>query len=112
MRRLITVPGLLLAMVLFGGQALAAPEWCDSGSPPPNDWRLRPTGGQSLLSPTWWLRSTTSGTLDLRAGINTLEGGVATGMLTALVHARPYSELPHRDSESPRADSEHSHADD
>lgn len=93
MRRLVFVPALVLTMAILGGQAAAGPEWCDSGSPPPNDFRFRPTGLGSFTSSLSWLRSTTSGTLDLAAGVNTLEGGVAKGMRTALEHARPYAEL-------------------
>ncbi len=77
----------ILTLPASGSAALAGPEWCDDGSPPPNDWRFRPTGAPSAGSSTSWLRSTTSGTLDLAAGFNTLEGGVARGMRTALEHA-------------------------
>lgn len=94
MKRLITVPALLFTMVLLGGQALAAPEWCDSGSPPPNDWRLRPTGPASFTSGTSWLHSTTAGVLVIPAGTSTLTGGVAHGMAQALANARPYDTLP------------------
>lgn len=78
------VAALTLAL---GGAAAAGPEWCDDGSPPPNDWRFRKTGGPSETSAMSWLRSTTSGVLVLSAGINTLEGGVAEGMRKALLHA-------------------------
>ncbi|HEV2251226.1 MAG TPA: hypothetical protein VGT60_12045 [Candidatus Limnocylindria bacterium] len=74
-------------LVLAPGVALAGPEWCDDGSPPPNDFRFRMTGAGSVVSSTSWLRSTTGGTIDLKAGINTLVGGVAYGMATAIVHA-------------------------
>lgn len=77
----------ILALPMSGGIALAGPEWCDDGSPPPNDWRFRMTGAPSSGSSTAWLNSTTGGTLDLSAGINTLEGGVAKGMLAALERA-------------------------
>lgn len=80
--------GLLFAL---GGAASADVEWCDTGSPPPNDFRFRMTGSPSSTSSLAWLTSTTSGTLDLASGVNTLEGGVATGMWTALRHA-PSSE--------------------
>ncbi len=93
MRRAIFVPTLLAMMVLLGGRAVAGPEWCDAGSPPPNDFRLRPTGTGSATSSLSWLKSTTGGTLDLAAGVNTLQGGVATGMNTALGHAPSYSDL-------------------
>lgn len=88
------IPTFLFAMVLLGGQALAAPEWCDAGSPPPNDFGARPTGPGSATSTMGWLNSTTSGVIDLSLDINTLEGGVAHGMAQALAHARPYETLP------------------
>jgi hypothetical protein len=98
MRRLVAVPAVLAFTLLLGGTALADPEWCDDGSPPPNDWRLRPTGAGSFTSGTSWLHSTTGGTFDpsagLPAGLGTLTGGVAHGMRTALDHARPYDTLP------------------
>lgn len=89
---------LLVAMTLVatGGAASADPEWCDIGSPPPNDFRLRPTGPGSFDSSLGWLRSTTGGTLDLAAGVNTLEGGVAHGMRQALAQARSWWSLPQR----------------
>jgi hypothetical protein len=46
--------GLLAAAALWlgvAGPAGADTEWCDSGSPPPNDFRLQPTGGGSVWSP-------------------------------------------------------------
>ena len=82
--------GLFLALALlalFPSVALAGPEWCDDGSPPPNDFRFRPTGAPSAGSSTSWLRSTTGGTINLPAGVNTLVGGVAHGMTTAIQHA-------------------------
>jgi hypothetical protein len=94
MRRLLAFPAFLFAMVLFGGQALAAPEWCDAGSPPSNDFGFRPTGVGSATSTMGWLNSTTSGVIDLSLGINTLQGGVATGMAQALANAQPYDTLP------------------
>ena len=78
--------------------ATAAPagaeaEWCDTGSPPPNDFRLRPTGTGSRTSPPMWLRSTTNGATLLAtfmatgaidvSQVATLQGGVATGMAHA-----------------------------
>lgn len=80
-------------MVLLGGQALAGPEWCDAGSPPPNDFRLRPTGSGSTTSATDWLNSTTGGELDLSLGVNTLEGGVALGLNKAAQTAPAYDSL-------------------
>ena len=94
MRRLLAIPAFLFAMVLLGGQALAGPEWCDAGSPPSNDFGLRPTGTGSVTSTLGWLNSTTSGTIDLSLGINTLAGGVAQGMVQASESARPYDTLP------------------
>lgn len=94
MRWLVIVPAVLLALAMLGGQALAAPEWCDSGSPPSNDFGLRPTGAGSAGSTLGWLNSTTSGVIDVAAGINTLQGGVATGMAQALANARPWDTLP------------------
>lgn len=85
-----TVVALMLAL---GGTAAAGPEWCDDGSPPPNDWRFRKTGAPSDTSAMSWLRSTTSGVLVLSAGINTLEGGVAKGMRQALLHAPSQEEI-------------------
>jgi hypothetical protein len=94
MRRLGLLAFTILALNMLGGEALAGPEWCDDGSPPPNDFRLRPTGVPSAGSSTAWLGSTTGGVLILSLGINTLTGGVAHGMTTALEHARPYATLP------------------
>jgi hypothetical protein len=81
-------------MVLLGGQALAGPEWCDAGSPPANDFGLRPTGTGSVTSTLGWLNSTTGGVIDLSLGVNTLVGGVAHGMAQATANARPYDTLP------------------
>ncbi len=94
MRRLGLLAFTILAFNTLGGQALAGPEWCDDGSPPPNDFRFRPTGAPSAGSSTAWLRSTTGGVLVLRLGVNTLTGGVARGMHEALENARPYATLP------------------
>ncbi|HVR88201.1 MAG TPA: hypothetical protein VHG53_01485 [Candidatus Limnocylindria bacterium] len=77
----------LALLALFPSAALAGPEWCDDGSPPPNDFRFRPTGAPSAGSSTSWLRSTTGGTIDLAVGVNTLVGGVAHGMASAILHA-------------------------
>jgi len=74
-------------LALAPSVALAGPEWCDDGSPPPNDFRFQPTGSASAVSSTSWLKSTTSGTLDLATRTNTLTGGVAKGMLTAILNA-------------------------
>lgn len=81
-----------LAFPALGGAALAyaGPEWCDDGSPPPNDWHFRATGGPSSVSSTSWLRSTTEGELVFTAAgpdATSLRGGVAIGMRTALEHA-------------------------
>jgi len=88
LRRLVVAVGLAVMLVpAYASVALAGPEWCDDGSPPPNDFRFRPTGRRARECPTSWLRSTTSGTLELAAGVNTLSGGVAHGMATAIEHA-------------------------
>ncbi len=87
------VPAIVGMLLLGGGQALAGPEWCDEGSPPPNDFRFRPTGAQSWVSSTHWLSSTTSGELDLATGVNTLEGGVAKGLREAVEHARSWESI-------------------
>jgi hypothetical protein len=72
----------------------AEAEWCDTGSPPPNDFRLQPTGAGSATSPPAWLNSTDNGgtLLTMYAAIgqidvsqvSQLSGGVATGMSTAV----------------------------
>lgn len=95
-RPLATVAFALVIMLGSAGVASADPEWCDYGSPPPNDFRLRPTGPGSETSSLGWLASTTGGTLDLANGINTLEGGVAKGMWQALSRSRPWASLPQR----------------
>ena len=95
-----TITALLLSLAILptlGSQALADPEWCDTGSPPPNDFRFRPTGGPSAGSSTAWLGSTTSGDLYLAQGINTLAGGVAKGMRTALLHAPAWEDRGRHD---------------
>jgi hypothetical protein len=76
------------------GGAAAEAEWCDDGSPPPNDFRLQPTGTESATSEPAWLKSTDNGGPLLAAYADTgkvdvsqvsqLEGGVATGMTTAV----------------------------
>ena len=91
----------LALLMLSGGAALADPEWCDSGSPPPNDFRLRPTGQASVGSSTGWLASVSGGVLDLAAGVNTLSGGVASGMSESLTNARPYDALPYTGNRAP-----------
>ena len=105
--RLATIVAVLL-LPAFANSAAAGPEWCDSGSPPPNDFRFRPTGAPSAGSSTSWLNSTTSGELDLEAGINTLEGGVAIGMQTAIEHAgakepKPARERPDKPAKASKA---------
>jgi hypothetical protein len=77
----------IFVLNILAGAALAGPEWCDDGSPPPNDWRFRKTGAPSDVSRKEWLRSTTGGELDLEKGVNTLQGGVAVGMWSAVAHA-------------------------
>lgn len=95
MRRVI-VTGILATVLLqlLASVALAGPEWCDTGSPPPNDFRFRPTGSGSAGSSTSWLNSTTGGTLDLATGTNTLQGGVAQGMQQAIAHVGPKVPAP------------------
>jgi hypothetical protein len=89
--------GLILGAALwFGaaGVAGAEAEWCDTGSPPPNDFRLQPTGVQSATSSPAWLRSTdnggalletyaVTGSIDV-SQVSQLQGGVASGMTTAV----------------------------
>ena len=81
--------GLLLT---FAAPAAAENEWCDDGSPPPNDFRVQATGAPSVTSSFNWLRSIdgggtiydawmASGTdLGLLQGT---QGGVANGMANA-----------------------------
>ena len=76
------------------GRATAEAEWCDNGSPPPNDFRLQPTGTGSATSEPAWLKSTDNGGPLLAAypatgqvdvsQVGQLQGGVATGMSTAV----------------------------
>lgn len=86
-RTILTTLAVALLMPIAGGAASADVEWCDSGSPPPNDFRFRMTGAPSSTSSMSWLNSTTGGELDLAAGTNTLKGGVAKGMWTAIANA-------------------------
>jgi hypothetical protein len=93
----IRVAGLILAAALWlavAGAAGAEAEWCDTGSPPPNDFRLQPTGTGSASSPPAWLKSTdnggallatyaSTGQIDV-SQVSQLQGGVATGMNTAV----------------------------
>lgn len=95
MKTRVVLKAMLIASLVFpalGGAALAyaGPEWCDDGSPPPNDWHFRATGGPSSVSSTSWLRSTTEGTLVFTGDgpdTSSLRGGVAKGMREALEHA-------------------------
>lgn len=79
----------VLSLQLLGGIALAGPEWCDDGSPPPNDFRFRMTGGPSSVSRTDWLRSTdwSFGTTWSLKDVTDLDGGVAKGLREAIAHA-------------------------
>ncbi len=89
MRRVLVSSVLVIvALQLLGTVALAGPEFCDDGSPPPNDFRFRPTGTGSAGSSTAWVKSTTSGSLTFSPYSNTLVGGVAHGMEEAIHHAR------------------------
>ena len=105
MKTRVFLKAMLIASLVFpalGGGALAyaGPEWCDDGSPPPNDWHFRPTGGRSEGSSTSWLRSTTEGTLVLTddgPDATSLRGGVAKGMRTALEHAGSKEPRDHQD---------------
>ena len=88
MRRIASAVVIALALLALAPEpALAGPEWCDDGSPPPNDFRFRMTGAPSAGSSTSWLSSTTAGTISLSTGVNTLIGGVAYGMAQAIAHA-------------------------
>ena len=88
MRRVASAVVIALAMLALAPEpAAAGPEWCDDGSPPPNDFRFRMTGAPSAGSSTSWLNSTTGGTISLATGLNTLVGGVAHGMTQAIAHA-------------------------
>ncbi|MDE3113727.1 MAG: hypothetical protein KGN00_09315 [Chloroflexota bacterium] len=78
----------IASVPLFASVALAGPDWCDDGSPPPNDFGLQGTGGHSLTSPTSWLKSTSwSGPGYDRSIAWTLTGGASKGMETAWEHA-------------------------
>ena len=106
MKTRVVLKAMLIASLVFpalGGAALAyaGPEWCDDGSPPPNDWHFRATGGHSEDSSTSWLRSTTEGTLvftDDGPDATSLRGGVARGMREALEHAGSKEPRAHDDS--------------
>ncbi len=86
-RALVTSLLAFVALQLLAGPALAFPEWCDDGSPPPNDFRFRQTDSHSDVSRPAWLASTTSGELTFTPYATTLAGGVARGMREALEHA-------------------------
>lgn len=83
----------ILSLQLLGGVALAFPEWCDDGSPPPNDFGFRKTGSPSSVSKTDWLRSTdwtfTTTWSPRYAKDGDVHGGVAKGMREAIEHAPP-----------------------
>ena len=88
MRRVVSAVVIAFALIVLAPEpAAAGPEWCDDGSPPPNDFRFRMTGAPSAGSSTSWLGSTTGGTISLPTGVNTLVGGVAHGMAQAIAHA-------------------------
>ena len=101
--------GLLLGAALWlggVGGAAAEMEWCDTGSPPPNDFRLQQTASNSAVSPPSWLQSTENGgalqaaytaTGQIDVGqVTTLEGGVATGMGTAVTSTTTAPAPPER----------------
>lgn len=96
MRIPMTIAAAVISLNVLGAAAAAGPEWCDDGSPPPNDWVFRKTGAPSDTSAMSWLNSTTAGTLDLTAGINTLAGGVADGMRRAMLRAPSQDEIEER----------------
>ncbi len=87
-RALVTSVLAIAALQLLATTALAGPDWCDDGSPPPNDWGFQGTGGRSLTSPTSWLKSTSwsGGTYQL-SDTTWLSGGTARGMKDAGDHA-------------------------
>jgi hypothetical protein len=72
--------------------------WCDAGSPPPNDFRLQPTGtgtGNATSEPLRLLSTSdgdallttylATGQVDVSQG-GRLQGGVATGMTGAVTY--------------------------
>jgi hypothetical protein len=87
-RAIVTSVLAVAALQILATAALADSEWCDDGSPPPNDFRFRTTGTGSAGSSTAWLVSTSGGTLSFSPSyVNTLTGGVAHGMAEAIEHA-------------------------
>ena len=91
MRRAIAISILAAASLqLLAGPALAGPEWCDDGSPPPNDFGFRPTGSGSIVSSTAWVKSTSwlGTTFDRNNDLSSLSGGVVIGMHEAIDHAK------------------------
>ena len=95
-RALMTSVLAVVALQLLATTAFAGLEWCDDGSPPPNDFRFRPTGSGSAGSSTAWLASTSGGTLSFSPYVNTLTGGVAHGMAEAIAQARVNERVPAR----------------
>lgn len=96
---------LALAFLVIGAvPVLAESEWCDTGSPPPNDFCLRPTGVPSASAPPEWLHSTSGGSAVLagyqatgsidRSQLATLQGGVANGMAHATANAPSRTSTP------------------
>ena len=90
MKRALSAFGLAFTLLL-PATAWAESEW-DGGSPPPLDFALQTTAAPSTTAPYPWLRSTDSPELEQTwnaSGVNTaqltgVDGGVATGMTTAL----------------------------
>ena len=92
---------LLLAGALWLGDtggAGAEAGWCDDTSPPPNDFRLQPTGAASANSAPAWGRCTENGGPLLAtyaandqvevSQVGRLSRGAATGMRTAVATPR------------------------
>jgi hypothetical protein len=92
-RAALLILGAAVWLAVAGGVAAEA-EWCDDGSPPPNDFRLQQTDSSSAGSSPAWLSSTTNGDALLATYATTgqvdvsqvgqLSGGVADGMTTAV----------------------------
>src|SRR5919107_206521 len=60
-RSLIAACFLAAALLLPATTAFGESEWCDDGSPPPNDYRLQQTGTSSQISAYNWLMSISGG---------------------------------------------------
>ena len=83
----------LAATLLIAAPVGAESEWCDDGSPPPNDFGVQQTGDASVTSSYNWLYSADGGAWiyqqwsqwspDLSL-LQQLIGGIVQGMLNAL----------------------------